>query len=458
MFSPPAAVVSWPYFDPEYETLSSRINPPRYVNSANKHGILLEVVQELTDLDLNISKAYIASDGGWFMDVFHVTDQQGNKIREADVLEHIQKALRTRKSKVSAEFSRCAAGKFVGAESSTEHTVLELTGKERPGLLSEVFAVVTDMNCRVHASEFWTHNKRVACVVYITDEDTSGPLTNVKKLESIKQKLHLVMQGDDERRNATTTVADGTTHTERRLHQLMLADEDYEANDQLEKSKSMAGKEEKPTVTVQTPHHQRGYSVINVRCKDRPKLLFDTVCTLTDMQFDVFHATATPDSSGPWALQEFHIRQTDGRTLSPDAEEHVKKCLEAAIERRSSKGLRLELCTSDRVGLLSDVTQIFRENGLSVTRADVSTQGDKAMDVFYVTDASGNPVDKTVEAIKRNYPILGVKESSPSSISSSPESSSSSNEQATSPLNSFLKTSESFFHGITTGWKMSTVA
>ncbi len=38
------------------------------MNSANKHGILLEVVQELTDLDLNISKAYIASDGGWFMD------------------------------------------------------------------------------------------------------------------------------------------------------------------------------------------------------------------------------------------------------------------------------------------------------------------------------------------------------------------------------------------------------
>jgi hypothetical protein len=41
---------------------------PTQVNSANKHGILLEVVQELTDLDLSISKAYIASDGGWFMD------------------------------------------------------------------------------------------------------------------------------------------------------------------------------------------------------------------------------------------------------------------------------------------------------------------------------------------------------------------------------------------------------
>lgn len=38
------------------------------VDSANKQGILLEVVQVLTDLNLMITKAYISSDGGWFMD------------------------------------------------------------------------------------------------------------------------------------------------------------------------------------------------------------------------------------------------------------------------------------------------------------------------------------------------------------------------------------------------------
>lgn len=38
------------------------------VDSANEHGILLEVVQVLTDLNLTITKAYISSDGGWFMD------------------------------------------------------------------------------------------------------------------------------------------------------------------------------------------------------------------------------------------------------------------------------------------------------------------------------------------------------------------------------------------------------
>ena len=38
------------------------------VHSANRHGILLNVVQILTDLDLKITKSDIFSDGGWFMD------------------------------------------------------------------------------------------------------------------------------------------------------------------------------------------------------------------------------------------------------------------------------------------------------------------------------------------------------------------------------------------------------
>lgn len=34
----------------------------------NRDGVLLEMVQLLTDLDLVISKSYISSDGGWLMD------------------------------------------------------------------------------------------------------------------------------------------------------------------------------------------------------------------------------------------------------------------------------------------------------------------------------------------------------------------------------------------------------
>lgn len=38
------------------------------VDSANKRGSLLEVVQVLTDMKLIICRAYISSDGEWFMD------------------------------------------------------------------------------------------------------------------------------------------------------------------------------------------------------------------------------------------------------------------------------------------------------------------------------------------------------------------------------------------------------
>lgn len=61
------------------------------VDSVNKHGTLLEVVQVLTDMNLVIKKAYISSDGGWFMDVFQVIDQDGNKIRDTQVLDYIQR-------------------------------------------------------------------------------------------------------------------------------------------------------------------------------------------------------------------------------------------------------------------------------------------------------------------------------------------------------------------------------
>jgi UTP:GlnB (protein PII) uridylyltransferase len=102
---------SWPYFDPDYERNGIRNNPPRVVidndayddatlvkvDSANRHGILLEVVQALTDLELTITKAYISSDGGWFMDVFHVTGQDGNKIHNKKILDDIKQTLEVKK-------------------------------------------------------------------------------------------------------------------------------------------------------------------------------------------------------------------------------------------------------------------------------------------------------------------------------------------------------------------------
>ena len=43
---------------------------------------------------------------------------------------------------------------------------------------------------------------------------------------------------------------------------------------------------------------QKEYSIVNIECKDRRRLMFDTICTLTDMQYVIFHASVSSDHDG----------------------------------------------------------------------------------------------------------------------------------------------------------------
>ncbi|KAJ8646063.1 hypothetical protein MRB53_007811 [Persea americana] len=401
--------------DDEYQKLIRRMNPPRVVvdndacesatvikvDSVNKHGILLEVVQFLTDLNLIITKAYISSDGGWFMDVFKVTDHNGYKLKDEGIINYIKNSLETE----SCFFPSMRSS--IGVMPSKEHTSIELTGTDRPGLLSEVCAVLTDLGCNVVKAEVWTHNARAAAVVHVTDECTGSAIEDPKQLTTIKELLCNVLRGNNDPRTAKMMVSMGVTHTERRLHQMMFADRDYERVG-IERTDD---KSSRPHVAL-FDCIEKDYTVVTMKSKDRPKLLFDTVCTLTDMQYVVFHGTV--ETGKMEAYQEYYIRHIDGLPVSSEAErERVTQCLEAAIERRASEGLELELCTDDRVGLLSDITRVFRENGLSIKRAEISTKGGRAIDTFYVTDASGHPVEaKTIESIRQQIgqSILRVKQ------------------------------------------------
>ncbi|XP_058093108.1 ACT domain-containing protein ACR4-like isoform X4 [Magnolia sinica] len=285
----------------------------------------------------------------------------------------------------------------VGVTPSKEHTSIELTGTDRPGLLSEVCAVLADLRCNVVNAEVWTHNARAAAVVHITDESTGRAIEDPSRLSKIKELLCNVLRGNNDQRAAKMTVSMGVTHTERRLHQMMFDDRDYERGGP---SRAEDKSSSRPHVAL-LDCFEKDYTVATMRSKDRPKLLFDTVCTLTDMQYMVFHGTV--DTGRTEAYQEYYIRHINGLPIISEAErQRVTQCLEAAIERRASEGLELELCTDDRVGLLSDITRIFRENGLCITRAEISTKGGKAIDNFYVMDASGIPVDsKTIDSICR---------------------------------------------------------
>ncbi|XP_030962671.1 ACT domain-containing protein ACR4-like [Quercus lobata] len=89
---------------------------------------------------------------------------------------------------------------------------------------------------------------------------------------------------------------------------MMFDDRDYErANDDaLDENK-------RPNVNV-VNWRDKDYFVVTIQSKDRPKLLFDTVCTLTDMQYVVFRASV--NAEGPEAYQEYYIRHIKAATRS----------------------------------------------------------------------------------------------------------------------------------------------
>ncbi|XP_020199563.1 ACT domain-containing protein ACR8 [Aegilops tauschii subsp. strangulata] len=386
-----------------YELFVRHMNTPRVVvdngvcdtatlvqvHSARKHGVLLEAVAALSDHGVCVRKGYISSDDGrWFMDVFHVTDAAGCKVADADKL-----LVRLESSLAAAAAAADALPRPAGCDSPAKEALclLELIGVDRPGLLSEVFAVLHDLRCSTVDAKAWTHGGRVAALVFVRDEDTGAPIHDAARIRRIESRLRHVLRGGA--RGARTVLLDAAAvgNLDRRLHQLL--SEDREAD--------RRAPAEGPTATAVAVQEwgERGYSVVTVSCRDRPKLLFDVVCTLTDLDYVVYHGTF--DTDGDHAQQEFYIRRLDGRAISSEGErQRVIQRLQAAIERRASEGVRLELRISDRRGLLAYVTRVFRENSLSVTHAEITTRGDMAVNVFHVTDVAGRPADpKTIDEV-----------------------------------------------------------
>lgn len=173
----------------------------------------------------------------------------------------------------------------VGVMPSDEYTTIELAGTDRPGLLSEVSAVLTDLHCNVVNAEIWTHNTRAAAVIHVTDNTTNSAITDPIRLSTIKHLLCNVVRTNSGSRAAKTVFSSSDTHRERRLHQIMFDDRDYEG--------AKRPRTSRPCVTL--TNIDKDYTVVTMRSRDRPKLVFDVVCTLTDMQYVVFHGMVSTE-------------------------------------------------------------------------------------------------------------------------------------------------------------------
>lgn len=178
---------------------------------------------------------------------------------------------------------------------SVVNLAIEFTTTDQPGLFSEILAILLGLGFDVTSATAWTHNGRVACIIHLEDENKIGPI-NTERLAQVQDQLQNVVKardenGDEERvRLRLRSLAAGRNHTERRLHQMMYADGDYERCRVRHEDRNDEKKGCEETHVSVGRYEAKGYWVVNVRSRDRPKLFFDTVCVLTDMQYEVFHA------------------------------------------------------------------------------------------------------------------------------------------------------------------------
>nr|BAD16352.1 hypothetical protein [Oryza sativa Japonica Group] len=94
-----------------------------------------------------------------FMDVFHVTDRLGCKLTNDSVITYIEQSL----------------GMWNGPTRPMALeglTALELTGAGRTGLISEVFAVLADMDCGVVEGRAWMHRVHLGCLIFLRNKET----------------------------------------------------------------------------------------------------------------------------------------------------------------------------------------------------------------------------------------------------------------------------------------------
>ena len=75
---------------------------------------------------------------------------------------------------------------------------------------------------------------------------------------------------------------------------------------------------------------------------------------------------------------------------------HTATLIALSVDERNRRSV-LELTAGDRPGLLCDVGKVLMEQRVDLQAAKIMTVGERAEDVFYVTDLEGRPLDAAAE-------------------------------------------------------------
>ena len=210
-------------------------------------------------------------------------------------------------------------------------------GCDKPGLLSEITRLLVDNKLDLSNALVWTHKTRFAMILSL------GEPMKGKEAKELQHYLMTSLEGAEElsgtgelRIQVKPEVPE--RHLERRLHSLMIQ------NEPMEELEAHAGVD----VDIYF-EHDSGYTVVRVESPDRPRLMFDTVCTLAETFVDVIHGCVEV-KEGLYS-QEYFAKHSNGDCIT--SEKHMlllKQHLVASAVRRNPTGLKVEVTCQDRVG------------------------------------------------------------------------------------------------------------
>ncbi|MFO7326381.1 MAG: [protein-PII] uridylyltransferase, partial [Pseudomonadota bacterium] len=187
------------------------------------------------------------------------------------------------------------------------------------------------------------------------------------------------------------------------------------------------GGADEPLVAVR-PHSERGSTSVMIYAPHRRHGFARATAMLDQQGLTIVDARITPADNG-FSLDLYHVLEDDGTPITDaeriaDIERMLWNSLQrpeetpTEVSRRAPRQVRmfntptrvtitrdernqrsaLELVSGDRPGLLCDVGKVLWEERIDLQGAKISTIGERAEDVFYVTDLNQQPLDDATAA------------------------------------------------------------
>ncbi|MFO7305251.1 MAG: [protein-PII] uridylyltransferase [Gammaproteobacteria bacterium] len=166
----------------------------------------------------------------------------------------------------------------------------------------------------------------------------------------------------------------------------------------------------------------RGGTGISTYTPQQQRSFARTTALLDQLGLNIVDARITPTADG-FSLDVYHVLEDTGAEIADparirDIQQQLAQALSrqddavVTVTRRAPRQVRMfstptqiafsedpvnqrtivELIAGDRPGLLSEVAKVFMSENISIHTSKIVTVGERAEDVFYVTDEAGRPL------------------------------------------------------------------